>query len=70
MLPHRNIRKYTWISLDGKTYNQIDHALIDRRWHSGVLDVRSYKGADCETDYYLMVAKVRERLAVIKELKH
>jgi len=28
--------------------------------------LRSLKAADCDTDYYLMVAKVRERLAVSK----
>jgi len=47
--------------------NQIDHILIDRRWQSSVLDVRSCRGADCITDYYLVVAKVRERLAVSKQ---
>jgi len=41
--------------------------LIDRRWHSNILDVRSFRGADCDTDHYLVVAKVRERLAVIKQ---
>jgi len=41
--------------------------LIDRRWHSNVLDVRSFRGADCDTDHYLVIAKVKERLAVGKE---
>ena len=40
MFPHRNSHTYTWTSPDGKTHNQIDHVLIDRRWYSSILDVR------------------------------
>jgi hypothetical protein len=64
VFPHRKIHKYTRTSPEGNTRNQIDHALIDRRWHSSILDVRSFRGADCDTDHYLVVAKVRKRLAV------
>jgi hypothetical protein len=63
MFLHRNIHKYTWTSPDGKTLNQINHVLIDRRWRSSTVSVRSFKGADCDTDRYLLIAKVRERLS-------
>jgi hypothetical protein len=35
-----------WTSPDGKTHNQINHILIDRRRHSSVLDVWSFRIAD------------------------
>ena len=67
MFPHRDIHKYTWTSPNGKTQNQIDDILIDRRWHSSIPDVRSFRGADCDTDHCLVVTKVRERLALNKQ---
>jgi endonuclease/exonuclease/phosphatase family metal-dependent hydrolase len=68
MLPHRSIHKYTWTSSDGKSHNQIDHILMDRRRHSNILDVRSFRGADCDSDHYLVVTKVCERLVVSKRM--
>jgi hypothetical protein len=51
-------------------HNEIDHILIDRRWHSSILDVQSFRAADCGTDHYLMVEKFRERLAVRNCIHH
>jgi exonuclease III len=39
MFPHRNIHKYTWISPDEISHNQIGHILVDRRRHLSELDV-------------------------------
>jgi hypothetical protein len=39
MFLHRNFHKYTRTSPDGKAHNQIDYILIDRRWHSSVLEM-------------------------------
>jgi hypothetical protein len=66
MFPRRNIHKYTWTFPEGKTHNQIDHVSKDKRGHSSIVDVRSFGGADCYSDPYLVVANVRERLAVSK----
>jgi len=41
--------------------------LIERRWYSSVLDVRSFREADFDIDHPLVVAKVRERLTVSKQ---
>jgi hypothetical protein len=51
MFASQNIHNYTWNPPVGKTHNQIDHILIDRRWHSSILDVQSFRGADCDTDH-------------------
>jgi hypothetical protein len=38
MFLHLNIHEYTWKSSDRDNHKQIDHILIDRRWHSSILD--------------------------------
>jgi hypothetical protein len=43
---------------------------IERRWYSSVLDVQSFRAADCDTGHFLVVAKVGERLAVSKQILH
>jgi hypothetical protein len=44
--------------------------LIDRRRHSSILDVRSFTEANFDTDHYLALGKVRERLPVSKQTTH
>jgi hypothetical protein len=65
MCPHPSIHKHTWTSPDGKTH-ETDHVLIDRRRHLSILHVRCFRGADIDNDHYLVVAKIRDRLAVSK----
>jgi hypothetical protein len=46
----------TWISPDGKTHSQINRILRGWRWHGlNILAV-------CNTDRYLVVTTIRERL--------
>jgi hypothetical protein len=52
---------------DGKTHVEIDPVLMDRSRHSNILDALSFRNADRDTDYYLMVLQVRERLAGSKQ---
>jgi hypothetical protein len=67
MFPHRNIRKYTCTSTDGKTYNQFDHILTDRRWNVSILDVRSFRGGECVTGGCKREGKLAVRKQVAQE---
>jgi hypothetical protein len=67
MFTHPNIHKQSLTSPDQKTHNQINHILIDRGLHSSIRDVRSFRGAECDTDHCLVFAKVRERFVVSKQ---
>jgi hypothetical protein len=58
------------MSPDGNTHNQTHHILRDRQRHSSILYIQSFKAGDCDTDHYLVVAKVTERLAVNKQQSH
>jgi hypothetical protein len=40
--------------------------LIEKRRYSNILDVHSFRGADCDTDHYPVVTKLRERISVTK----
>jgi hypothetical protein len=40
---------------------------MDRRWHLSILDIRSFRGANFDTDHCLVVAKGREKVTLIQE---
>jgi hypothetical protein len=57
---HTYIYVYIRTSPDGNAHNKIYHILINRRRHAGVLDVRPFRAADCDTDQNLWEAKIKK----------
>lgn len=62
--PRKNIHKHTWSALDGRIKTQIDHVIIDKRHQSSIIYVRTYRGADGDSDHYLIVANFSVKLSI------
>jgi hypothetical protein len=60
---HKDIHKLTWRAPDGQTFNQIVHLLIDARRVSNVMDVRTFRGANTDSDHYLLISRIKSRIS-------
>lgn len=67
LFSHKRIHLATWKSNDGATTNQIDHVLISAKHLSSLIDVRTFRGANVDSDHHLVVARIRQRISVARQ---
>jgi len=53
-----------WKSPDDWTHNQIDHILINKRHSSCTQKLRTFRGANADSDHYLLYVKFNLKLSV------
>jgi hypothetical protein len=64
---HNRLNKMNLTDLTvNERWEQCRKVIIDSS--EEILGVRSFRGADCGTDHYLVAAKLRERLSVMKQV--
>jgi len=68
LFKHKRIHKEIWRSPDKTTSNQSDHVMIDSRHTTDILDVKACRGADCDSDHYIVKIKFRQRISTVGKL--
>ena len=53
---------------DGQYQNQIDYIHCILRWRSSIQSAKPRPGADCHSDYQLLIAKFRLKLKKVGEI--
>ena len=60
---HKDIHKGTWKDPAGRTVNQIDHVLINKIRATIVEDVKTMRGANCDSDNFLIRTIIRHKIS-------
>lgn len=62
---HLKEHKITWTTTDKRCSTQIDHVLVNRRRQSSVKDISSYRGANADSDHFMVTAAIKQKIKKI-----
>lgn len=62
LFKQKDIHTITWYSPNNRDKNQIDHVIINGKWRRSLLDTRTKRGADVNSDHCLVVARLKLKL--------
>ena len=60
---HKRIHKATRTSPDGRITNQIDHILVNNYRRNNILDIRTYRGENCDSDCMLVGVRIKQKIS-------
>jgi endonuclease/exonuclease/phosphatase family metal-dependent hydrolase len=63
--PRKDIHKGTWKIPGTEDTNQIDHILVSKRWATDIENIRTYRGANSDSDHFLVGARLKQKIALI-----
>ncbi|KAL4092460.1 hypothetical protein QTP88_026961 [Uroleucon formosanum] len=69
MFPNKDIYKGTWKAPGGRYVSQIDHVLINTRFRNCMHDIKTVRGADCDSDHHLVKGKLKVKLKKLTSKK-
>ena len=68
LFQHKDIHKITWRTPDGHSFSQTDHLLIDLRHSSHLMNVRSHRCTNVDSDNFHIVSLMQARISTAEKV--
>ena len=63
--PRKDSHRGTWKTPGTNDSNQTGHILVSKRWATDIKNVRTYRGANSDSDHLLVGARLKQKVALI-----
>jgi endonuclease/exonuclease/phosphatase family metal-dependent hydrolase len=63
--PRKDIHKETWKIPGTSDIKQIDHIIVSKSWATDIENVKTYGGANSDSDHFLVGARLKRKVTLI-----